>query len=175
MIISELVCFELPAHSRRKINFPGQTRPGLAARPAPGLFPDRAIPPSEAADMPTESESSKVVTAHGVYDDGALRMTATLDPPGLAIAGEIDEDTYPALVAGLEELAGAGEIHLNLADVQFCDLAGLRAMIRLAGSGRRSDSRQIVLHEVPPRLQTVLGILGWGSTPGLVIDQSAGG
>ena len=35
----------------------------------------------------------------------------------------------PALVAKLEEFAGAGEIHLNLADVQYCDLAGLRAMI----------------------------------------------
>ena len=124
--------------------------------------------------MPTESESSKAVTAHGIYDDGVLRITATPDPPGLAMAGEIDEDTYPALVAKLEELAGAGEIHLNLAHVQYCDLAGLRAMIRLAGAGRRGDSRQVVLHEVPPRLQTVLGILGWDSTPGLVIDQSGG-
>ena len=124
--------------------------------------------------MPAESESSKAVTAHGVYDDGVLRITATPRPPGLAIAGEIDEDTYPALVAKLEELAGTGEIHLNLADVQYCDLAGLRAMIRLAGAGRRGDSRQVVLHEVPPRLQTVLGILGWDSTPGLVIDQSGG-
>lgn len=65
-------------------------------------------------------------------------------------------------VAGI----GAGEIHLDLADVQHCDLAGLRAMIRLAHAGRRGDSRQVVLHEVPPRLQTVLGILGWDSTPG---------
>lgn len=125
--------------------------------------------------MPAESESSQAVTADGVYDDGVLRITATRNPPGLAIAGEIDEDTYPALVAKLEELAGAGEIHLNLADVEYCDVAGLRAMIRLAGSGRRGDSRQVVLHEVPPRLKTVLGILGWDSTPGLVINQPAGG
>ncbi len=124
--------------------------------------------------MPAESESSKAVTAHGVYDDGVLRITATGNPPGLAIAGEIDEDTYPALVAKLEELAGAGEIHLNLAGVEYCDLAGLRAMIRLAGAGRGSDSRQVVLHEVPPRLRTVLGILGWDSTPGLDKDQSGG-
>jgi anti-anti-sigma factor len=124
--------------------------------------------------MPAESESSKLVTAHGVYDDGVLRITATPNPPGLTIAGEIDEDTYPALVAKLEELADAGEIHLNLAGVQFCDVAGLRAMIRLAGAGRRSDSRQVVLHEVPPQLHNVLGILGWDSTPGLVIDQPGG-
>jgi ABC-type transporter Mla MlaB component len=124
--------------------------------------------------MPADSEPSKAVTAHGVYDDGVLQITATSNPPGLAIAGEIDEDTYPALVAKLEELAGASEIHLNLAGVQYCDLAGLRAMILLTGPGRRGDSRQVVLHEVPPRLQTVLGILGWDSTPGLVIDQPGG-
>jgi anti-anti-sigma factor len=110
-----------------------------------------------------------------VYDDGVMRMTATRNPPGLAIAGEIDESTYPALVARLEELAGRDEIHLNLAGVEYCDLAGLRAMVRMAGTGRGSDSRQVVLHEVPPQLRTVLGIVGWDSTPGLVIDQRTSG
>jgi hypothetical protein len=30
-----------------------------------------------------------------VYDDGVLRITSTSNPPGLVIAGEIDESTYP--------------------------------------------------------------------------------
>jgi anti-anti-sigma factor len=170
MIIPELVCFELTLRSRRQMNFPGHDTLGSRRLASPGNPPARVIHPSEEADMPARSESSKMVTAHGVYDDGVLRITATSNPPGLAIAGEIDEDTYPALVAKLEQLAGTSEIHLNLAGVQYCDLAGLRAMIRLAGSGRRGDSRQVVLHEVPPRLQTVLGILGWDITPRLVIN-----
>ena len=121
--------------------------------------------------MPTESESSSAGTGQGVYDDGVLRITAIGNPPGLAIAGEIDEDTYPALLRKLEELAGSDEIHLNLAGVEYCDLAGLRAIIRLAGAGRGTDSRRVVLHEIPPQLRTVLSVLGWDSTPGLLIED----
>jgi len=120
--------------------------------------------------MPTESESSSVAPAHGVYDDGVLRITAIGNPSRLAIAGEIDEDTYPALVRKLEELAGPDEIHIDLAGVDYCDLAGLRAITRLTGVGP-SVSRRVVLHEVPPQLRTVLSILGWDSTPGLVMEQ----
>jgi anti-anti-sigma factor len=127
--------------------------------------------PHEVADMPTESESSSIGTGHGEDDDGVLRITATGEPSGLAIAGEIDEDTYPALVAKLEEFAGRDEIHLNLAGVEYCDLAGLRAIIRLAGVGRVRDSRRVVLHEIPPQLRTVLSVLGWDSTPGLLIED----
>jgi anti-anti-sigma regulatory factor len=105
--------------------------------------------------------------AHSVYDDGVLRMTPTRTPPGLAIAGEIDEDTYPALVSRLEELARFPEIHVNLAGVTYCDLAGLRAIIWLASAAR---CRLVVLHEVPPPLLTVLGIAGWDSTPGLAFE-----
>jgi anti-anti-sigma factor len=174
MIIPELVCVELTLRSRRKMNFPGHDTPGSGRLASPRNPPARVIHPSEEADMPAQSASSKMVTAHDVYDDGVLQITATSNPPGLAIAGEIDEDTYPALVTKLEELASASEIHLNLAGVRYCDLAGLRAMIRLAGAGRRGDGRQVVLHEVPPRLQTVLGILGWDTVPGLVIDRPGG-
>jgi ABC-type transporter Mla MlaB component len=121
--------------------------------------------------MPEECESPPTPADRAVYDDGILRMTAIASPPGLAIAGDVDEDTYPALVEKLEEFAGPAEIHLYLADVEYCDLAGLRAMIRLARDRPGSPIRRVVLHNVPPRLQAVLGIVGWDSTPGLVIDQ----
>lgn len=93
------------------------------------------------------------------------------NPPGLAIAGEIDEDTYPALVEKLAELArGRDEVHVDLTAVQYCDLAGLRAIVRAATTGRT-----VVLHGLPAHLQTVLGVLGWDCTPGLVIDNSPSG
>jgi ABC-type transporter Mla MlaB component len=120
--------------------------------------------------MPKECESSQSVTERAVYDDGVLRLTVIGCPPGLALAGEIDESTYPALVERLAEFTGP-ELHLFLADVEYCDLAGLRAMIRLASGRRGSRSRLVVLHDVPARLRTVLGIVGWDSTPGLVIDR----
>ena len=133
--------------------------------------PARATLPHEVADMPTESESSSIGTGHDEYDDGVLRITPMGDPSGLAIAGEIDEDTYPALVAKLEEFAGGDEIHLNLAGVEYCDLAGLRAIVRLASASCGSEGRRLVLHDLPPQLRAVLRIVGWDSTPGLVIDH----
>jgi ABC-type transporter Mla MlaB component len=112
--------------------------------------------------MPGKAKPARVAGDRAVNDDGVLRMTATSSPAGLAIAGEIDEGTYSALLRTLEDLAGSAEIHINLAGVEYCDLAGLRAIIGLAGRDTR-----LVLHEVPEYLQTVLGLLGWDSTPGL--------
>jgi len=118
------------------------------------------------------------MTGHDVYDDGVLRITVVSSPPGLAIAGEIDESTYLALVGKLAEFAsGAAEVHLSLAGVEYCDLAGLRAIVRLAsvstaGQGSQgSQRRRVVLHDVPRQLRTALRIVGWDATPGLVVAQ----
>ena len=117
-----------------------------------------------------------------VYDDGVLRITNTADPPGLAIAGEIDESTYAGLIAALGKLThGAAEVHVSLGGVSYCDLAGLRAIVCVTGAGGAAgngdgdgDARRVVLHEVPPQLATVLRIVGWDSTPGLALDQPRG-
>ena len=42
---------------------------------------------------------------HPAYDNGVLRITETARPAGLAITGEIDEATYPALVTSLHDIA----------------------------------------------------------------------
>jgi ABC-type transporter Mla MlaB component len=116
-----------------------------------------------------------------VYDDGVLRITNTDDPPGLAIAGEIDESTYDGLIGALGRLThGPAEVHVSLGGVSYCDLAGLRAIVRVTGAdggaGRNDegDARRVVLHEVPPQLAAVLRIVGWDSTPGLAVDQPPG-
>jgi anti-anti-sigma regulatory factor len=106
-------------------------------------------------------------------DDGDLQIVPTGSPSGLTIAGDIDEFTFPTLAASLARLAdGNGEIHLDLASVRYCDLAGLRALVGLAG-GRgdrpQHDGRRVILHGLPSHLKTVLQILGWDSVPGLVI------
>jgi ABC-type transporter Mla MlaB component len=117
-----------------------------------------------------------------VYDDGVLRITNTDDPPGLAIAGEIDESTYDGLVGALDKFAhGPAEVHVSLGGVSYCDLAGLRAIVCVTGAGHGDDggngdgdARRVVLHEVPPQLATVLRIVGWDSTPGLDLDPPPG-
>lgn len=100
----------------------------------------------------------------------ALRITFTRSPPGLAINGDIDETTYPDLVRALKRFPDRlAEIHVGLAGVEYCDLAGLRAILRLVrGNGQ---GRCVVLHAVPAHLHEVLRILGWDATPGLTIDE----
>jgi len=109
-----------------------------------------------------------------LHDDGVLRISRG-PGPGLLLAGEIDEDTYPALEAVLAAFAaGAADVHLDLAGVAYCDLAGLRAMVRLAGA-QAGGGRRVVLRNLPPDLRAVLEVVGWDSTPGLVIDPPAVG
>jgi anti-anti-sigma regulatory factor len=83
---------------------------------------------------------------------------------GYALAGEIDESPVRGLAGKLAELAaGAAEVHLDLAAVDYCDLAGLRVIVQLAADGRR----RVVLHRVPPHLRVILGIVGWDTAPGV--------
>lgn len=106
-----------------------------------------------------------------VYDNGVLRITRTVSPPGLALAGEIDESTYAALVGALADISpDQREVHIDLAEVVYCDLAGLRAIVRLAADNGVAARRLVNLHEVPPQLRTVLEIIGWDSIPGLAVS-----
>ncbi len=113
-----------------------------------------------------------------VYDDGVLRVARASSPPGLVIAGEIDESNYSGLVRALDRLVdGHGEVHVNMAGVEFCDLAGLRAILRLSENGdveHDYPARRLVLHEVPRQVKRVLQIMGWDAMPGLVLQEAGG-
>ncbi len=124
-----------------------------------------------------------------VYDDGVLRITRIPGPrpgpgprlaPGLgrapgpgpaygvgsgyALAGEIDDSTVGPLAGKLAEIAAdLDEVHLDLGELDYSDLAGLRVIVQLAAAG----GRHVVLHHVPPHLRAILGILGWDTAPGL--------
>jgi ABC-type transporter Mla MlaB component len=98
---------------------------------------------------------------------GALQTAVMSDPPGLALGGDIDEETYPALVEALNHIPrDNASLHVDLSAVTFCDLAGLRAIVRLAGT-----NMPVILHGVPRPLRTVMKILGWDQEPGLVLGK----
>ena len=101
------------------------------------------------------------------HSHGALRTAVVRDPPGLALGGDIDEETYPALVEALNHIPpDNASLHVDLSAVTFCDLAGLRAIVRLADT-----STPVIMHGVPRPLRTVMKILGWDQEPGLVISK----
>jgi ABC-type transporter Mla MlaB component len=115
-----------------------------------------------------------VLTGQQIYDDGVLRIIRTGTPPELIVSGEIDESTYPGLLKALANaMDGQGELHVNLAGVAYCDLAGLRAIVQMTGADDGSGSRRVVLHEMPVQLATVLAIVGWDITPGLTLEGRA--
>ena len=70
------------------------------------------------------------------YDDGSLRITLLAAPGSVALAGEVDEDNCPGMAAALEQLAaGAAGLRIDLAELAFCDLAGLRVLVGLTTPG----------------------------------------
>ncbi len=107
--------------------------------------------------------------------DVELHVDRSASQLRLVIKGDIDEEAHVDLLRALSSLADSpGEIHVDLADMQFCDLAGLRAIIRLS-EGRGSQDghgRRVILHQLPQELKTLLQILGWDAAPGLLIDGS---
>jgi len=137
--------------------------PGMEQQETMAFAPGEAEPPGASAGA-----SGQVL-----FDDGTLRIARNGSRRWLTMAGEIDEFTYDGLVTALIDVTDApGEIHIDLAGVQYCDVAGLRALVLLAtGQCRDHSGRRVVLHELAADLKTVLQILGWDSTPGLVIED----
>ena len=119
-----------------------------------------------------------LAAACGPEQAGSSRLHAvfTSPPPTLHLAGDIDEWTFPDLTNILARTAatGAPRIHVDLADVEYCDVAGLRAIISLAGGGGnpRAPVEEVVLTQLPEPLQRVLCILGWDAAPGVILEGS---
>ena len=138
------------------------TPDGKPLAPAQNIGPAEAQPATAPPAMP-QHRQRLVVRLPGktdVTDDGQAYDT-------LVLSGDIDEETYPTLIEALSRIPRDNEgLHVDLSAVTFCDLAGLRAIVRLAES-----SAPVVLHRVPRTLLTVMKILGWDQQPGLVVSK----
>ncbi len=128
------------------------------------LAPDMGAAAAQPATAPPAMPQHRlVVTLPGGIDvttDGQVYDT-------LVLSGDIDEETYPTLIEALSRIPrdNAG-LHVDLSAVTFCDVAGLRAIVRLAES-----TTPVILHGVPGTLLTVIKILGWDQQPGLVVSK----
>jgi ABC-type transporter Mla MlaB component len=130
----------------------------------------------QASQRGAESWHARLTTTGNrrrMADDEALRVSSSGNPPWLVIAGEIDESTYPILLAGLAAAEGYREIRIDLSGVRYCDLAGLHRIVRLTGPASASGRpiRRVVLHAVPSWLAEILQILGWDTIPGIALEE----
>ena len=93
--------------------------------------------------------------------------------------GEVDVFTHDLFATAVDSAiveAGNGETprddaHLDLADLQFIDVCGARALVSAAA--KRHPGSQLVIHNPPRILRRVLE-LGWDHLPGLRLEQAAG-
>lgn len=127
--------------------------------------------------MPVAALASAMSSCQGAYYDGVLRIICAGTPEVVLIAGVIDQARYLGLVSTLEDLVDpGGDVRVNLAELAYCDVAGLRAILRLAGTGREDqghNGRSLFLDDVPLHLAILLRILGWDSAPGLNMTEAA--
>jgi anti-anti-sigma regulatory factor len=103
-----------------------------------------------------------------VYADKQLAVKRTSSPNGLTFAGAIDYFNVAAVAQSLTPAVdGGGDLHIDLSRLEFCDVSGIRAFVRVAeamnGNGR------LLLHGLPVGLQTAMTAVGWGGLPSLVI------
>jgi anti-anti-sigma factor len=110
-----------------------------------------------------------------LFRSETLSIAVYGDPVRLVLAGEIDIGNVADLTAALSEAAdGSGVLHIDMADVVFFDLAGLRTLtgLRQHTDGQQQPARQVVLHRLPVRIHKLLRILEWDNSPGLTVDTN---
>ena len=103
-----------------------------------------------------------------VYADKHLVVTRTNDPFGLRFAGEIDMTNSNAVADSLRvALSEAGDPHLDLTSLSFCDISGIRPLVDAALE--LGDGRRLLLHGLPPQLEIVMRVTGWSDLPHLAL------
>lgn len=84
---------------------------------------------------------------------------------GIALAGEIDAASWPAVSNALEALIGRSSnvIDVDLSRVAYCNASSLDRIIYLATGSLNEGigQRTLVLHAPPRWMRTMLRILGW--------------
>ncbi len=113
-----------------------------------------------------------VVHVDPLHDDRRLRILPTFTPRGLRICGTVDELTAGAFAEALAHTASWPEpiVVIDLAELRFIDVAGIRALVRAAEA--LPPDRTLHVRHLAPTLRNVLRIVGWDTTPGLTIGDA---
>jgi ABC-type transporter Mla MlaB component len=115
-----------------------------------------------------EASAARRLWDRPLYTDTILQILPTVDPPGLALVGDVDRSNVAAVAQALARMRGhAGDVHLDLSGLLFCDLGGLQAIVR--ASQALDAGRRLVLHGIPHQLERALEIVDWAPLPNLAI------
>ena len=118
-----------------------------------------------------------------VYLDKQLVITRDGSRSRLTVSGSIDYYNAEAVAAALarelrspatgadglsDAITGNGDLHIDVSRLEFSDVSGIRALVHLAESG---NGRRLVLRGMPPRIRTVITVVGWSQHPNLVLEE----
>jgi anti-anti-sigma factor len=104
-----------------------------------------------------------------VYIDKQLVIRRT--PTGLSISGVIDNYNVDSFSRSLNaSLGGEGDVNVDLSELEFCDVSGIRALVKAAEC--LDNGRRLVLYGLPQQLRTVMTLVGWTDMPSLVIGEA---
>jgi ABC-type transporter Mla MlaB component len=117
--------------------------------------------PRDRGDQKTTAHAGGSVVMMAVpdpyLDADWLRVTPLADRVGLRLSGEADWHTVDILRQAIAELPPeADEIHLQLASLEFIDVAAARQLVALA---ERPAPSRVVLHGPPARLMWLISLL----------------
>ncbi|HEY2597617.1 MAG TPA: STAS domain-containing protein [Candidatus Dormibacteraeota bacterium] len=108
-----------------------------------------------------------------IYADKQLIVSRTTSPDGLRFAGEIDASNSHAIGTALASAhTPHRDIHAEVASLLFCDISGVRAFV--AAAEALPAGRRLLLHGMPPQLETVIKVVGWNRMPTLVMCKCDG-
>ncbi len=109
------------------------------------------------------------MSVEGHDESGAktLRITSISDPPGLAIAGDVDFRSLAEFTAAVTSAVDAyrGDVHLDLSQLAFIEVSGMRVLAEISRQ-LAQQNRRLVLKGLAPHLRPVLRVVGWSQEPG---------
>ena len=110
----------------------------------------------------TEAHHVEVSPALATIDPtGALAAARVHPPETLRLAGDLDFETVDGLIGFLDDNVH-GLLRVDLADVEFADVAGMRAL-------RGGRPRRLMIAGASDPVRRLVGLLGWDTDPGVVV------
>jgi anti-anti-sigma factor len=151
--------------------------PVFAALPVLGIcqYDRRLFDESELTPL-TGLHHGRVGADH-VWRDDLLSITRTFAPPGLALAGEVDDTNVTAVARALHternRPANGVRTRLDLHELHFIDVGALRLLV-FSALALSAGGGTLVLSGVAPHIRRVMRVTGWDRVPGLHLEPDGG-